>query len=107
MVTEKVNSTYKIGDLEVNRLGFGGMQLTGKGVWGEVPNRENGLKVLTQLPCYSLHMNYRALTKKRVELIKQSNIKLFAYTVNRRRLARRLLDWGVDALFSDYPDLIA
>ncbi|GAA5039341.1 oxidoreductase [Marivirga lumbricoides] len=46
MVTEKVNSTYKIGDLEVNRLGFGGMQLTGKGVWGEVPNRENGLKVL-------------------------------------------------------------
>ncbi|HCA88748.1 MAG: glycerophosphoryl diester phosphodiesterase [Legionellaceae bacterium] len=68
---------------------------------------ENGLKVLTQLPCYSLHMNYRALTKKRVELIKQSNIKLFAYTVNRRRLARRLLDWGVDALFSDYPDLIA
>ncbi|UII24697.1 aldo/keto reductase [Fulvivirga maritima] len=46
MVTEKVNLTYKIGDLEVNRLGFGGMQLTGKGVWGEVPDRENGLKVL-------------------------------------------------------------
>ncbi|MBL3655523.1 aldo/keto reductase [Fulvivirga sediminis] len=46
MVTEKLNLTYKIGDLEVNRLGFGGMQLTGKGVWGEVPDRENGLKVL-------------------------------------------------------------
>ncbi|UII23775.1 aldo/keto reductase [Fulvivirga ligni] len=48
MVTEKVNLTYKIGDLEVNRLGFGGMQLTGKGVWGEVPDRENGIKVLQQ-----------------------------------------------------------
>lgn len=46
MVTEKVNLTYRIGDLEVNRLGFGGMQLTGKGVWGEVPDRENGIKVL-------------------------------------------------------------
>jgi aryl-alcohol dehydrogenase-like predicted oxidoreductase len=28
--------TFKIGgDLEVNRLGFGAMRLTGKGIWGE------------------------------------------------------------------------
>jgi pyridoxine 4-dehydrogenase len=46
MISEKVNLTYKIGDLEVNRMGYGGMQLTGKGVWGEVPDRENGIKVL-------------------------------------------------------------
>jgi aryl-alcohol dehydrogenase-like predicted oxidoreductase len=34
------------GDLPVNRLGFGAMRLTGEGVWGWPPNRENALKVL-------------------------------------------------------------
>ena len=27
--------TFRIGDLEVNRLGFGAMRLTGKGIWDE------------------------------------------------------------------------
>src|SRR5919198_15124 len=41
------NSTFKIGgDLEVNRLGFGAMRITGKGVWGWPPDRENARKVL-------------------------------------------------------------
>jgi pyridoxine 4-dehydrogenase len=37
---------YKIGNIAINRLGYGTMQLTGKGVFGEVPNRENAKKVL-------------------------------------------------------------
>jgi pyridoxine 4-dehydrogenase len=41
------NSTFKWGgDLEVNRLGFGAMRLTGEGVWGWPPDRENAIKVL-------------------------------------------------------------
>jgi pyridoxine 4-dehydrogenase len=39
--------TYKIGgDLEINRIGYGAMQLTGSGVFGEVSDRENAKKVL-------------------------------------------------------------
>jgi aryl-alcohol dehydrogenase-like predicted oxidoreductase len=34
------------GDLTVNRLGFGAMRLTGEGIWGWPPNRENAKKVL-------------------------------------------------------------
>ena len=34
------------GDLAVHRLGFGSMQLTGKGVWGEPADRPNALAVL-------------------------------------------------------------
>jgi aryl-alcohol dehydrogenase-like predicted oxidoreductase len=34
------------GDLPVNRLGFGAMRLTGEGVWGWPPDRDNALKVL-------------------------------------------------------------
>jgi aryl-alcohol dehydrogenase-like predicted oxidoreductase len=41
------NSTFSIGgDLSVNRLGFGAMRLTGEGIWGWPPDRENAVKVL-------------------------------------------------------------
>jgi len=43
---ENTSLTFKIGDFEVNRLGYGAMQLTGKGVFGEVADRENAIKVL-------------------------------------------------------------
>ncbi|ANI88494.1 oxidoreductase [Arachidicoccus ginsenosidimutans] len=47
MSTNKVQLTYKLGgDLEINRLGYGGMQLTGEGVFGDAPDRENAIKVL-------------------------------------------------------------
>ncbi|MCW3084144.1 MAG: aldo/keto reductase [Bacteroidetes bacterium] len=39
--------TFRIGgELEINRLGYGGMRLTGPGVWGDVDDRENAKKVL-------------------------------------------------------------
>ncbi len=41
------SGTFKIGgDLEVNRLGFGSMQLPGKGIWGPPEDRDNALAVL-------------------------------------------------------------
>jgi aryl-alcohol dehydrogenase-like predicted oxidoreductase len=41
------NSIFKLGgDLTVNRLGFGAMRITGEGIWGWPPDRENALKVL-------------------------------------------------------------
>ena len=36
------------GDLRINRLGYGAMQLTGSGVFGEVADRENAKKVLQE-----------------------------------------------------------
>jgi len=41
------NATFKIGgDLEVNRLGFGAMRITGEGNWGWPADRGNAVKVL-------------------------------------------------------------
>ena len=41
------NPTWQLGgDLPVNRLGFGAMRITGEGIWGWPPDRENALKVL-------------------------------------------------------------
>src|SRR5437762_13085622 len=44
---EARDSTFQLGgDLLVNRLGFGAMRLTGEGIWGWPPDRENAKKVL-------------------------------------------------------------
>ncbi len=34
------------GDLRVNRLGFGAMRITGKGIWGEPADRAEAVRVL-------------------------------------------------------------
>jgi pyridoxine 4-dehydrogenase len=45
-----MSTTFKIGnDLEVNRLGFGAMRLTGKGVWGEPANLDEAKRVLKRV----------------------------------------------------------
>jgi pyridoxine 4-dehydrogenase len=38
--------TVTFGDLTVNRLGFGAMRLTGRGIWGEPDDREECIRVL-------------------------------------------------------------
>jgi len=45
--SESTNKTFSLGgDLTVNRMGFGAMRLTGEGIWGWPPDRENARKVL-------------------------------------------------------------
>jgi len=58
MTTEQQQTlTYTIGGgLTVNRLGYGGMQLTGTGVFGDVNDRENAKKVLQR--AVSLGVNF-------------------------------------------------
>jgi pyridoxine 4-dehydrogenase len=42
-----LQKTFKIGgDLEVNRLGYGAMRLTGKGIWGEPKDTDEAKRVL-------------------------------------------------------------
>lgn len=46
-VSATMSGTYAIGgDLSVNRLGYGAMQLTGPGIWGDPRNPEEAVRVL-------------------------------------------------------------
>ncbi len=49
--TATSSGTFKIGgDLEVTRLGYGAMRITGAGVWGPPRDREAAIAVLRRLP---------------------------------------------------------
>jgi pyridoxine 4-dehydrogenase len=46
-----MTNTFQIGgSLKVNRLGYGAMQITGRGVWGPPQDRGEALRVLKRLP---------------------------------------------------------
>lgn len=64
------------------------------------------LEKARELACYSIHYNRKILCAERVKAAKDEGYVVCAYTVNRKRLAKKLFSWGVDAVFSDYPDLL-
>jgi pyridoxine 4-dehydrogenase len=50
-ITATASGTFLIGgDLEVTRLGYGAMRITGPGVWGPPPDRDGAIAVLKRLP---------------------------------------------------------
>lgn len=67
----------------------------------------NWHQVAKELDCYSIHLGKHIARRARIEEIKSHGYQLYVYTVNRKRKARSLLNLGVDAVFSDYPDLIS
>lgn len=69
--------------------------------------QDNWLQLAKELDCFSVHLSKRAATAARVSSIKQHGYVVFVYTINRKRKAEKLFAWGVDAVFSDYPDLLS
>ena len=49
--------TFKIGgELAINRLGFGAMRITGRGIWGPPADKAEALQTLKRLP--ALNVNF-------------------------------------------------
>ena len=68
--------------------------------------REDCVRVAKELGCVSINLSRRGLTREHVRRLKDADFTVCVYTVNRAREARVYLKWGVDAVFSDYPDLL-
>jgi pyridoxine 4-dehydrogenase len=49
-ITAQASGQFKIGDITINRLGFGAMRIAGPGVWGPPPDRDAVLTTLQRLP---------------------------------------------------------
>src|SRR6202795_1821026 len=49
-VNANASGQFKIGNITINRLGYGAMRITGPGVWGEPSDRPAALATLRRLP---------------------------------------------------------
>jgi aryl-alcohol dehydrogenase-like predicted oxidoreductase len=49
-LTAANSGTFRLGDLKFNRLGFGAMRITGRGIWGEPADRAEAIRTLKRLP---------------------------------------------------------
>lgn len=63
--------------------------------------------VVTDLDCVAVHVNYETLNGHRIDAVKAAHKKIVAYTVNDKSIANALYAMGVDAIFSDDPQLLA
>jgi glycerophosphoryl diester phosphodiesterase len=71
---------------------------------GRIPKHWHDL--MRDLDCVALHCNYRALNRKLAAQIRDAGYAILTWTVNDRRVARKLLHWGVDCLVTDRLDRI-
>lgn len=68
--------------------------------------RDDWEVIANQLNTVSIHLNDEIVTLERARAIKESGNKLLCYTVNSPVRALELYSEGIDAVFSDVPDVI-
>lgn len=56
--------------------------------------------------CAYLNVGVAGLDEAHVRAAHAAGLRLLVYTVNDRRIAAQFMEWGVDGLFSDRPDLL-
>ena len=71
---------------------------------GHVP--EDWQARLEQVGAIALHTSHKTLKQEQARAIKDAGFGLFCYTVDDTEVARKLLDWGVDAFCTDRLDLV-
>ena len=59
-----------------------------------------------QLGAYSLNVSLRMVDPELVSLAHQAGLQIYVYTVNEPQDIEQLRSWGVDGVFSDFPDRV-
>jgi len=66
----------------------------------------NWRELAEYLQASTVNIDGRTCTREQVEDIADLGLPILAYTINDPQLARKLQGWGVDAMFSDVPDVL-
>ena len=60
--------------------------------------------VLNELEAIAVNPSLKMVTAELVQEAHQHALKVFVYTVNETADLQRMLDWGVDGVFTNFPD---
>lgn len=63
------------------------------------------MEKISLLPFYSINMNKDFLNKFVVDWLHGLSFQVFSFTVNTKEERRLMGNWGVDGVFTDYPEL--
>ncbi|MBO3445705.1 glycerophosphodiester phosphodiesterase family protein [Clostridium sp. CCUG 7971] len=69
-------------------------------------NSKDLTKKIKELELYSINIDVELATKELVQHAHDNNIKVFVYTVNSLELAEKLIEYGVDGIFTDCIELM-
>ncbi len=64
------------------------------------------IEAALQLGVEAIHPHPRILTEEIVRLAHEAGLQVNVWTANRLGVIRQLIAWGVDGLFSDYPERV-
>lgn len=67
---------------------------------------ENWVELADYLDVSTINVNGNTVTREQVEAIMDQDKPILAYTINDPQVARKLQGWGVDAMFTDVPDVL-
>ncbi len=65
------------------------------------------IAIATRLGGYSINLHEATVTAERIKQAHAAHLRVYAYTVNRRRRYQKLAGWGIDGVFSDFPDRLS
>ncbi len=60
--------------------------------------------VLNELEAIAVNPSLKMVTAELVQEAHQHDLKVFVYTVNETADLQRMMDWGVDGVFTNFPD---
>ena len=90
-----------------------GVLAASKEVFPELPRAlvvwktpEDWRKQLEELDCAALHCNHKFLTEELAAAVIEAGYTVRCFVVDDRDRAETLFGWGVESMFSDYPDRI-
>lgn len=67
-------------------------------------NPLEALPIANELNAIAINPWYKTLTQETVTAIQDKGFKVYTYTVNELEDLQKMLDWGVDGIFTNYPD---
>jgi len=62
------------------------------------------LGLAVKIKAHSVNVRYDAVNKNFVSTAHKKRLKVFAWTVNNSKDIKRIKSYGVDGIFSDFPD---